>query len=66
MILDEATSALDLETEIKVLQAVKDFSSRCTCLLITHRQTALKMCSRVMTIDNGRLSIEPRLSIESR
>ncbi|OCZ49465.1 ABC transporter ATP-binding protein [Dehalobacter sp. TeCB1] len=65
MILDEATSALDMETELEVLKAIKDFSSRCTCLLITHRQTALKMCSRILKIDNGKLSVEPSRTIHN-
>ncbi|ADY55920.1 Xenobiotic-transporting ATPase [Syntrophobotulus glycolicus DSM 8271] len=55
MILDEATSALDMGTEMEILRAIKDLSGNCTCLLITHRQTALKMCSRVLEIQRGKL-----------
>lgn len=55
MILDEATSALDIGTELDVLKAIQEFGSRRTCLLITHRQTALKMCSKVLKIANGKL-----------
>lgn len=58
MILDEATSALDMETEVEVLKAINDLSG-CTCLLITHRQTALKMCSRLLRIQDGKLNEEP-------
>ncbi|AHF10338.1 MULTISPECIES: ABC transporter ATP-binding protein [Dehalobacter] len=61
MILDEATSALDMETELEVLKAIQNFSSRSTCLLITHRQTALKMCSRILKIDNGNVFVESKL-----
>jgi len=56
MILDEATSALDMETEMNVLKSIKDLSDNFTCLIITHRQTALKMCSRVLKIQDGALS----------
>lgn len=55
MILDEATSALDTETEMKVLSAIKDLGYHCTCLVITHRLTALMVCSRVLRIQEGRL-----------
>ena len=55
IILDESTSALDMETEMKVLKALQDYQNQCTCLLITHRQAALQMCSRVLMIDNGKL-----------
>ena len=55
MILDEATSALDMETETNVLSAVKFMSHGCTCIVITHRLTALRMCSRVLRIRDGKL-----------
>jgi len=55
LILDEATSALDLETELQVLQAIQDRCSRCICLVITHRPSTLKICSRVLRIQNSRI-----------
>lgn len=55
MILDEATSALDMETEMDVLMAIKDLSYYCTCLVITHRLTALSICSRVLRIRDSLL-----------
>ena len=55
MILDEATSALDMETEKKVLSAIKDLGSHCTCLVITHRLTAIEICSRVIRVQDGKL-----------
>ncbi len=65
MILDEATSALDLETEMNVLKAIMGFSHNCTCLVITHRLTTLKICSRVLTLENGRLLEEPVKKIKN-
>lgn len=61
MILDEATSALDLETEMNVLSAVKDLGYPCTCLVITHRLSALRICSRVLRLQDGRLSEDRNL-----
>lgn len=55
IIMDEATSALDTETEMAVLSAVKYLSHNCTCLVITHRLTALKICSRILRIRDGKL-----------
>lgn len=50
LILDEATSALDEKTELKVLENIKDINPKPTCLLITHRRSALKFCNREMVI----------------
>ncbi|MEN6325886.1 MAG: ABC transporter ATP-binding protein [Syntrophomonas sp.] len=53
LIMDEATSALDTETENRVLNAVKNSGYCCTCLIITHRPSVLKICSRILKIQNG-------------
>ncbi len=60
MIFDEATSALDVETETSVLQAIRDFGNNCTCLIITHRKSALNICTRVFKIEEGELTEEPQ------
>lgn len=51
LILDEATSALDINTERKVLQAIQGLSPSRTCIVITHRMTALNMCHRIFKLD---------------
>lgn len=55
LILDEATSALDTDTEIKVLQAIHNLNPIRTCIIITHRPTALKICNKVYKLDCGHL-----------
>lgn len=55
LILDEATSALDPETEVKVLKSVKNLSHKPTCIIITHRPSALSICDKVIRLDNGHL-----------
>ena len=55
LILDEATSALDPETEIKVLKSVKNLSHKPTCIIITHRPSALSICDKVIKLENGHL-----------
>ncbi|MGE5372301.1 MAG: ABC transporter ATP-binding protein [Solirubrobacterales bacterium] len=62
MILDEATSALDGETELQVLNAIQSLGHRRTCLIITHRPSALRICSRVLRLENGILSECPHES----
>lgn len=52
MILDEATSALDAQTEEKVLQRMCAAGLLKTCILITHRRTMLRFCTRAMEIDD--------------
>ncbi|MGG7078763.1 ABC transporter ATP-binding protein [Clostridium sardiniense] len=55
LILDEATSALDPETEVKVLKSVKNLSHKPTCIIITHRPSALSICDKVIRLENGYL-----------
>lgn len=50
LILDEATSSLDEKTEIAVLEGIRSFSHKPTCLLITHRRSVLRYCDREITI----------------
>lgn len=50
LILDEATSSLDEATELSVLQGIRDFKPRPTCLLITHRRSVLNYCDREVQI----------------
>ncbi|MDD3225749.1 MAG: ABC transporter ATP-binding protein [Clostridium sp.] len=55
LILDEATSALDADTEIKVLKSIKNLNPPPTCIIITHRTTALKICNRIFKIKDGNI-----------
>lgn len=66
IILDEATSALDIKTEMKVLSAIKDLAYQCTCLVITHRQTASRICSRVLRIQDGKVIEEKQENMRFR
>ncbi|MFL0198641.1 ABC transporter ATP-binding protein [Clostridium sp. WILCCON 0269] len=52
LILDEATSALDSETEIRVLKSIQNLDPTPTCIIITHRNTALRICDRVFRIED--------------
>lgn len=55
LILDEITSALDIDTEIKVLKSIKNLDYHPTCIIITHRPSALAICNRIFKLENGNL-----------
>ncbi len=53
LVLDEATSALDALSEEHVLLGLRRRGA--TCLLISHRMSAIRYCSRVLVMDRGRI-----------
>ncbi len=56
LLLDEATSALDEETETRVLDNIKAMSNK-TVLFVTHRNTSLKVCDRIVHVQNKKFSV---------
>ena len=55
LVLDEATSALDIETEASVMSSIHNLSSHLTIIMITHRKSTLKQCSRILEVKNGQV-----------
>ena len=55
LILDEATSSLDGDTELRVLEGIKNLKHKPTCIIITHRPSALEICSRIFKLQGGTL-----------
>lgn len=53
VILDEATSALDAATEYNLHQALAQFLSGRTTLIVAHRLSAVKQADRVLVFDGG-------------
>jgi ATP-binding cassette, subfamily B, bacterial PglK len=53
IIFDEATSALDNETEQAVMQAIENLGKDLTVLIIAHRLTTLKSCTKIVELANG-------------
>ena len=53
LVFDEATSALDNETEQAVMQAIEGLSEDFTILIITHRLTTLKNCTKIIELSEG-------------
>ncbi|XCC56020.1 ABC transporter ATP-binding protein/permease [Polynucleobacter sp. MWH-UH23A] len=50
IIFDEATSALDGETELAVMEAIETLSDDLTIMIIAHRVSTLRSCSRIVEL----------------
>ncbi|HJQ17575.1 MAG TPA: type I secretion system permease/ATPase [Allosphingosinicella sp.] len=55
LIFDEATSALDAESEEIIQKNLKAMSKGRTVLIIAHRLSAIRQCSRIVTLEKGRI-----------
>lgn len=55
LIFDEATSALDSETELAVMEAIEGLGDDLTIVLIAHRLSTLRGCTRIVEIERGRV-----------
>ncbi|MFZ4701504.1 MAG: ABC transporter ATP-binding protein [Candidatus Methylumidiphilus sp.] len=53
IIFDEATSSLDNETEQAVMQAIEGLDLNLTVLIIAHRLTTLKKCTKIVELSSG-------------
>jgi len=56
LLLDEATSALDEATETQLLKNIKSMSDK-TVLFITHRNTSLKACDKIIHVENKAFNV---------
>lgn len=54
LLLDEATSALDEETEARLLLNIQSLQNR-TCIVVTHRKAALKICKKHLVLEDSRI-----------
>ncbi len=53
---DEATSSLDMQTEKEITESIQALSdSNLTIIVISHRITSLKYCSRIMKMERGNI-----------
>lgn len=51
LLLDDSSSALDLQTEIKILQAIKELS--CTTLMITQKISTVMVADKILLLEDG-------------
>ncbi|SEM58367.1 ATP-binding cassette, subfamily B [Terribacillus saccharophilus] len=52
LLLDDSTSALDLQTERKLLEALKRYE--CTTVLVTQKLSTAMQCDRILIIEEGK------------
>jgi len=55
LILDEATSSLDYKSENKILSTLKNLMKNKTTIMISHRLNPIKICKRIVVINNGEI-----------
>ena len=58
LVLDEATSALDSENEEKIHEAMAELSKGKTTLLIAHRFSSIRLATRIIVLDKGKVVAE--------
>ncbi len=55
IVLDEPTGAIDPENKQTILKVLKELSKNSTMILITHDESIMNMCDRIIKIDKGRI-----------
>jgi len=55
-ILDDALSAVDAETEVKILNNLKDFLKDKTTIIISHRVSAVMDCDEIIVLEDGKIT----------
>ena len=58
LVLDEATSALDSENEENIHEAMAELSKGKTTLLIAHRFSSIRLATRIIVLDQGKVVAE--------
>ncbi len=58
LILDECTSALDPENQAFVMEAVRKIREGRTIIMITHKVELMKLCDRILVVDDGVIAEE--------
>ena len=55
LIIDEAAGSLDAETEEEIRANLASFIEGRTCIIVSHRMTALKDADHIIVLDEGRI-----------
>ncbi len=57
ILLDEATSALDEDTELRLLQNIRNLHNK-TCVIISHKRAAFDICNKHIYIENKKINVK--------
>ena len=57
LLLDECTSALDVETELRVLQRLRQLQDK-TCIAVTHRPAAVGFADWEIHLQAGKIKVQ--------
>lgn len=55
LLLDEPTSALDAHAERRIQENLREIVADCTVFIVSHRLSMLRICDRVLVLDEGHL-----------
>ncbi|WP_026487404.1 ABC transporter ATP-binding protein [Caldanaerobius polysaccharolyticus] len=55
LILDDCLSAVDAQTEERILKNLKEFMKSRTCIIISHRISAVKDADEIIVLDEGKI-----------
>jgi len=55
LVLDEATSSLDNETELEIVEEIKQLKSKITLIVIAHRLSTVKFCDQIYRLEKGQI-----------
>ncbi len=55
LILDEPTSSLDVHSEANVQRTLTELQGQVTMVIIAHRLSTLRLCDRIIVLEDGRL-----------
>lgn len=56
LVLDEPTSALDAESDEAVVEAIRRLRGSVAVIVVSHRESTLAACDRVVVVDQGRVT----------
>ncbi len=55
LVLDDCLSSVDAQTEAEILQGLKSLLKEKTCLIISHRISAVKEADEILVLDEGKI-----------